>query len=191
VAQQPVVPPSAALNGVNALGGANGMPGMDMSGGKSAKDDPGQMDMHGKHGKMDMAHMEVPHPGTPDRARAAAILQAGMQFSNVRYDQTNPGTDPSGTHRRLTPAQVAAYKAAAPGMPVPTSIVFDKPGGTAVGLMFLGDKQAGPNLGMERSHRHHEGARYMAHVWFTPGNLDLAYSGFQETGRAKAEARKH
>jgi hypothetical protein len=138
------------------------------------------------HGEMGL-HSTIKRTSANDPARAARVMQASLKLlSGLRYDQTLPGSiNPNGDHRKIPDSVKAQWKAQYPDLPVPNVLVFDKKSGTAVGVMFVGGAKA-PDLGMGLLHEHTEDGAIMQHMWFVPGNMELAFS---DTTR-KAEAVK-
>ena len=144
----------------------------------------GSMSM-GASGEMKMT---VQRTAPADTARAQSVLNYGMQmFGSLTYAQTDPGAkNPNGTHRKIPEAMKQQWHAAHPDLPIPNMVVFDKAGagGRPIGLLFISPN--GPDLGMGPMHQHQPGKPFMAHMWFVPGNLDLAFS--DTTRKAEAEA---
>jgi hypothetical protein len=184
----------AGMEGASA--GANAAPQGGHPGGHAGHDAAGHAGHAGMSGGkvMHMHGMSEHMRSAPEnRARAQAIATAVTQaFGHLTYAQTNPGTDPSGTHRRIPPALVAKFKREHPGLPCPSSVVFNKPGGTVVGALYVGKNGNPPaDLGMGGYHTHGGKSTTMSHIWFTPENLDLAFSDVMNAGHAKKVAASH
>ena len=132
---------------------------------------------HGAGGAAEGAHGKHVHRRTApeDRGRARRNLDAVMQvFGDLRRDQVS-FKKPGATHGHLSDAQKAEFRRRFPGLPVPNAVVFPaKGGGKPVGVVY-GGKQA-PDLGMGNSHTHGSSKHYMQHIWFTPNDLDFAFS---------------
>jgi hypothetical protein len=128
----------------------------------------------GGHGEHDKIVIQRTSPA--DTARANGVLQAAIQmFGNLGWNQAiAPAGKPDADHRIIPDSMKAQWKAQYPGLPVPNRVVFDRATQRPVGLLFVGGGKA-PDLGMGQVHQHKAGGPIMQHLWFTPGNLDLAF----------------
>lgn len=172
----PVVPSSHASHGVDALGGP---PSKHAHGGGGK---PHQSQSHGAHDK----HV-VQRTAPENRKRAKAILDASISmFGNTRANKFKPSRNAGGDHRQLTDAMKAEWTRRLPGLPVPGSVVIDQKTGRTQGAVFI--LRDGADLGMGTAHRHEGGRATMQHVWFTPGNMDLAFSDVSRKKQARAAA---
>jgi hypothetical protein len=157
--------------------------GADMSG----------MDMTQHAGHSD--HIVTQRTAPADTGRAQRILQAAMSLlGKVRYEDTAPATpgkgkpvEPNGDHRKVPDSVKAEWKRLYPDLPVPNVIVYDKASHVAQGALFVGGKHT-VDLGMGPQHQHEPGGAYMAHMWFIPGNLALAFSDVSQKDQARAAA---
>ncbi|MCW2924728.1 MAG: hypothetical protein JWM98_2132, partial [Thermoleophilia bacterium] len=152
--------------------GMAGMPGMGGAGG-------------------DAHHIIIPRTTPEDPAKAKALLAATMQaFGGLTMQNTEGSAQggPNSSHRKVPDALAKQFAATHPGMPVPKLIVFDTKTGTPIGAFFPGGKDKVPDLGMGTAHRHSADGPAMEHIWFTPDDLQLAFSDVAEKDRAKAAA---
>jgi hypothetical protein len=107
--------------------------------------------------------------------------RAGLDFKNNQ------------THGYISAAEQAAFRRQHPGLPVPQSIVFREGSNTPIGVTY---RTTDPNfdLGMGDLHDHtnDNGSSRMQHIWFTPGDLRLAFSDVEHgmTGGMSAVMRK-
>ena len=107
--------------------------------------------------------------------------RAGLDFKNNQ------------THGYIGAAERAAVHRANPGLPVPESIVFREGSNTPIGVTYR-TKDPNFDLGMGDRHDHtnDNGTSQMQHIWFTPGDLQLAFSDVSHgmTGGMSAVMRK-
>jgi hypothetical protein len=139
------------------------------------------------HGDSGHERVILQRVGQDDTARANRVFQAAMEmFDNISVDQTLPDPERPGTdHRRVSPEMKQQWKERYPGLPVPNRVIFDLKSGRSMGLLFVGGEKA-PDLGMGALHQHNAGGAIMQHIWFTPGNMELAFGD----ATVKSEALK-
>jgi hypothetical protein len=155
--------------------GAQDMSGMDMTQHDATQHDATQHDATQHDATQHAGHTVVERTKPVDKKRAKAIAKAVSEFfgTTKRGDVTfKPGGQ---THGRLTDEARAAFKKKY-GLPAPRSVVFPKGGNKPIGVVYNEKVNGNFDLGMGVKHTHREGGNEMEHVWFTPGNLDLAYT---------------
>jgi hypothetical protein len=141
------------------------------------------MQMH--HGSM-AEHVTIVRTSANDTARATRVMQASLKLLGpLTMHNTQGKSGPTDDHRVIPASVKAQWQAQYPDLPVPNLVVFDKASGKAVGALFVGGTKA-KDLGMGTMHEHSAGGAIMQHMWFVPGDLQLAFS---DTTR-KAEAIK-
>jgi hypothetical protein len=144
----------------------------------------------GDHGAGGHDKIILQRSAPEDRAKAARILQAAMEFTRgLGMHNTEPAeaSKPDGDHRRIPLAVRRAFEEAT-GLKSPGMIVIDRKSGMAIGALFS-NGQRGFDLGMGTSHKHKADGNAMQHVWFAPDNLDLAFSDVTQKPAAMAAAR--
>lgn len=121
-----------------------------------------------------------------DAAKAQRLATAVTSFfANVTKSQVTPGVNKTDQHFHIPKAMQQHFERQNPGLKSPTTLVFDKKTNRPFGVMYMGDKQGGPNLPMGNSHRHHPDTAFMEHIWFTPNDLGLAYGDIQKEDAAR------
>ncbi|MCW2921323.1 MAG: hypothetical protein JWL76_1197 [Thermoleophilia bacterium] len=165
-------------------GGANAMPGMKMGGDHGAHADEGH-----HHGMKIIQRSTAPNPALAQKNFSAVYstfrshTRQGLEFRN------------NNTHGYLPKTERDAYHRANPGLPVPESLVFREGSNTPIGIVFR-STTAGPSMDLGAGDRHDhtgdKGNSQMQHIWFTPNNLDFAFSDVEHgmTGSTAAAMKK-
>jgi hypothetical protein len=138
------------------------------------------------HQHDEAGHSKTIHQRTApvDRDLAKKNLGAVIDmFGNLTRDQLT-FDKVGGTHGKLSAAQKAAFHEKYPDLPVPNAVVFDAKGGKPIGVVYGG--KTPPELGMGTSHTHGTSTHYMQHIWFTPNDLDFAFSDTVDGATKKA-----
>lgn len=126
--------------------------------------------------------------GPEDPAKAQKYLDATVaHFKDFKRSDLkfNEGKN---THGRLSPKQRAEFEKKFPGLEAPTAVVFPKKGGNApIGVVYSQAKEKDFDLGMGSTHKHKGSKNAMQHVWFTPQNLEFAFSDQSQGGAKKVQ----
>ena len=79
------------------------------------------------------------------------------------------------SHGFISKADRAAFQQRYPNLPVPESVVFRRQGTSPMGVTYsTTNQQFDLGLGTQHAHSGHE--ERMQHIWFTPGDMELAFS---------------
>jgi hypothetical protein len=196
-----------ALQGAGAVtaGGAAGAPqgGGAQGGGPPAKGGGAMAGMpgmgHDGHGEHAGAHN---HHGMSIKQRSKPVDPALAQRNldavySTFAKHTRQGLDfkNNQTHGYLSEQERSAFRRQNPGLHVPQSLVFREGSNTPIGAVYrTGAGASGDfDLGMGDRHAHndHPGSE-MQHIWFTPNNLQFAFSDVEHgmTGTTAAAMKK-
>ena len=171
--------------------GANKAPGPAKTTGSASS--PMQATHQAAHGVsvLDDGKIEHMRSAPEDRARAQRVLEANMEiFGDLRYEDTAPSRDdkPNGDHRDIPPAKIKEFQARFPDLPVPREVVYNMKTMRVNGVVYANGKSPA-DLGLGAMHQHRAGGGYMQHVWFTPGDLELAYSDVMRRDEVRSATR--
>lgn len=132
-------------------------------------------------------HMSIiPRSAPENPERAGAILDAVVQ-SFAHHGRAGLDFKNNQTHGYLSAAERREFTRRYPGLPAPNALVFEGKGTKPLGVVYR-TSRGQFDLGMGARHQHHDGNDQMQHVWFTPGNLNLAFSDV-EHGMTGSTAR--